>query len=143
MIHALNSTDTLLFATAVATSATQTANLDTKGADWATIRLAFLAEANTNAIGPTINLLESDDTVVTNFATVTAAIAGSDGYLASAAEVRYEVDLRKRKRYLRLQIAPGTATNDGITVAAIATLSRKEKTPEAHSELAGVAVVVT
>lgn len=143
MNQSLNQTDTLLFATAVATSATQTANLDCRGADWATIRLLFLAETNTNAIGPTLSLKESDDTVVTNFATVATDIAGSDGYLASAKEVRYEVDLRGRKRYLRLSIAPGTATNDGITVAAVATLSRKEKTPEAHSELAGVVVVST
>ncbi len=139
----MNATDTLLFATAVATSATQTANLDCKGADWATIRLLFLAEANTNAIGPTLSLKESNDTLVTNFATIVADIAGSDGYLASAKEVRYEVDLRHRKRYLRLSIAPGTATNDGITVAAVATLSRLGKTPEAHTSLADVAVVVT
>ena len=143
MIHNLSQTDTLLFATAVATSATQTANLDCKGADWATIRIACLAEVNTNAIGPTFRLSESDDTVVTNFATITADRAGSDGFLASAAVVRYDVDLRKRKRYLRLTVLPGTATNDGVTVSAIATLSRLEQTPSAHTNITSNITVVT
>lgn len=140
MIPALNETDTLLFAAAVTNNATQTANLDTRGADWATIRLNFNAEVNTNAVGPTIALSESDDTVVTNFATITANRTNED--LTSARAVRYDVDLRNRKRYLRLAVTAATATNDHIVVSAVATLSRKDKTPEAHTELSTVAVVV-
>lgn len=140
MIPALKATDTLLFAAAMTNSATSTANLDTRGADWATIRILFRAELNTNAVGPTLSLLESDDTVVTNFATITANRTNED--LTSARAVRYEVDTRNRKRYLRLSVSTTTATNDDVAVAAIATLSRKEKTPEAHSELATAVVVV-
>lgn len=141
MVPALNATDTLLFATAVTNNSSKTANLDTRGADWATIRIAFAAEVNTNAVGPTISLLESDDTQPTNFATITADRTAED--LTTAKEVRYDVDLRGRKRYLRLSIATATATNDHIVASAIATLTRNEKTPEAHSELADAVVVVT
>lgn len=141
MIPELFATDTLLFSAVVTNNATQTANLDTRGADWATIRIAFKAEVNTNAVGPTISLLESNDTVVTNFATIVADRTNED--CTAARNVRYDVDLRGRKRYLRLAVTAPTATNDHTVVSAIATLSRKEKTPEAHAELAEVAVVVT
>lgn len=145
MINALNQTDVLLIGTVAKTSATTTtANLDCKGADWATIRINFKAELNTNAVGPTISLLESDDTVVTNFATIVANRTNED--LTAAREVRYDVDLRYRKRYLRLSVTAPTATNDDITFGAIATLSRKEQTPSAHADLVettGAAVVVT
>ena len=145
MIPSLKQTDVLLIGTIAKTSSTTvTANLDTRGSDWATIRINFAIEKNTNAVGPTISLLESDDTTVTNFATITADRTNED--LTAAREVRYEIDLRKRKRYLRLSITAPTATNDDITVGVIATMSRKEQTPSAHSDLVettGAAIVIT
>ncbi len=65
--------DSLIIAPqAMTNSATVTANLDTKGANYATIRVCLASEINTNAVGPTLSLKHSDDTVVTNFATVVA-----------------------------------------------------------------------
>jgi len=108
---------------AMTNSATVTANFDTLGASYATVRVALASEINTNAIGPTISLLESDDTVVTNFATVTADRADED--ITDAASIDYGVDLRGRKRYLRLSVTTETTTNDNVTVSAIGTLSRQ------------------
>lgn len=141
MIHATTGKDTVLIAAKTQTSsATTTANLDCRGADWATIRISFGAELNTNAVNPTISLLESDDTVVTNFATVVADQSAFD--LTAAKELRYEVDLKARKRYLRLSVSTGTATNDNITFAAIATLSRNASDPASTTDMGDDTVVI-
>ena len=123
-----------------ATNVTTTANLDTLGADYAIIRIHFAAEANTNATGPKTSLLSSDDTVVTNFATVVADQVAID--ITAQSLVRYDVDLKGRKRYLRLAVTGGTnGTNDNITFAANASLW-KDAHPAALSELANVHVSV-
>ena len=142
MIHDRNVTDSILIAPqAMTNSATVTANLDRKGAAYATVRIAFASELNTNAVGPTLSLLESDDTVVTNFATVTANRTGED--LTSAKNVIYGVDLRGRKRYLRLSVTTATAsTNEDITVSALATLSRKTEGPAGTTDAGDVVVHV-
>lgn len=119
--------DVHLFTNRMTNSATTTANVDVKGADYAVIRLFFDAELNTNAVGPTISLLESDDTVATNFATIVANRTNED--LTSERAVRYNVDCKTRKRYLRLSVTTGTSTNDDITVSAFAELHRLESMP--------------
>lgn len=142
MIQVQKMTDSILLAPAAQTAAaTRTANLDTLGSDYATIRIFFASEVNTSAIGPTISILESDDTVVTNFATIVANRTAED--LTAARILRYEVDCRGRKRYLRLALTTEThTTNDVITACSMATLSRKELSPTATSELASAAVIV-
>jgi hypothetical protein len=116
----------LIAARAVTNNATATANLDTNGADYATIIVNISSEANTNAVGPTIQLLESDDTTASNFATVTANITGD---AIAAKPIVYGVDLRGRKRYLRISISSATATNDNFTASAEAILSRVKVGP--------------
>jgi len=118
---------------------TNTANLDTKGANYATIRVAFASELNTNAVGPTLVLSHSDDTVVTNFATLDTQ-TGLD--LTAAREVHYGVDLRGKKRYLRLAVTTATATNDNVTFAAVATLSDLENSPNGTTSVADTTVFV-
>ena len=126
--------DSLLIAPKAQTnSATTTANLDTQGAGYATIRVAFASELNTNAVGPTLVLSQSDDTVVTNFATIDTQ-TGLD--LTAAREVHYGSDLRGKKRYLRLAVTTATATNDNVTFAAIATLSDMEDAPNGTTSVA-------
>lgn len=110
---------------AMTNSATVTANLDTLGASYATIRIALASEINTNAIGPTLSLLSSDDTVASNFATVTADRSAED--ITDAASVSYGVDLRGGKRYLRLSLTTETTTNDNVTASAVATLGRQHE----------------
>jgi hypothetical protein len=121
----LDADSVLIAPQAMTNSATVTANLDTLGASYATIRIALASEINTNAVGPTLSLLESDDTVATNFATVVADRSSED--ITDAASVSYGVDLRGRKRYLRVSCTTATATNDDVTVSAVATLSRQHE----------------
>ena len=123
---------------AMTNSATVTANLDTKGSGHATIRIALAAEINTNAVGPTIALSESDDTVVTNFGTVVATRTAEA--IVAAKEVRYEVDMKGRKRYLRLAVTTGTTTNDNVTVSVIATKTRNSEDPNSTTDMADVVV---
>jgi len=123
----------LIAAQSMTNSATVTANLDCIDADYATIRISFASEINTNAVGPTISLLESDDTVATNFATITADRTSET--IVAAKGVVYHVDLRGRKRYLRLSVTTDTTTNDNVTLAAIATLSRLDEAPSSTTDM--------
>lgn len=126
----------LLAPQAMTNSATVTANLDVNGrGSYATIRVALASEINTNAVGPTISLLESDDTVVTNFATITADRTSED--ITNAKSVTYHVDLRGRKRYLRLSVSTATTTNDNVTVAAVGTVSHMKSGPSSETEMTG------
>lgn len=132
--------DSILISPRAQTSAaTNTANLDTKGASYATIRVAFKSELNTNAVGPTLVLSHSDDTVVTNFATLSTVSAVD---LTGASDVHFGVDLRGKKRYLRLAVTTATATNDDVTVSAIATLSDLENSPNGTTSVASNVVFV-
>lgn len=145
MIPTLAMKDELLKATSMTNSATQTANWTVQPNGWATLRIAFAVELNTNGVGPTLSLLESDDTVVTNFATIVADRTAED--LAAAKIVRYEIDLRKRKKILRLSVSTATATNDNVTFVAIGTLSRMADQPNNTSDMVAstndVVVLVT
>lgn len=124
-------------------SATQTANLDCKGYDYAIITINFGAELNTNGVGPTLSLLSCDTTVATDFATVVADRSAED--LTAAKNVVYMVDTKTAKRYLRLSVTTATATNDNVTFAAIASLHRAELLPASTSAMVGSTndVVVT
>jgi len=104
-------------------SATQAANLDCRGFDYASVLFDFRIEKNTNAVGPTISLLESDDTVVTNFATFDANFERSAEDLVAAKQVLYHVNRRTKKRYLRASVTTATTTNDDVTVTIIGVLS--------------------
>jgi hypothetical protein len=140
--HAQHGTDDILIAPAAMTnSETNTGYLDTVGSDYATIRVAFSSELNVSAVGPTITLAECDATsVASNFTTVTANRTGED--LTAERALTYHIDLRGRKRFLRLQIITATATtHEDITAGAVSTLY-KEELPAAASGMADAAVVV-
>lgn len=130
---------TLLIAPlAMTNSQTATANLDCRGAAYATIAICFGAEKNTNALGPTIALSEGDDTVVTNFTAISAgAITGADGDLANAMFRLYHVNVADRggKRYLRLSLTTETTTNDDITACVFATLTRLGEAPGSTTDM--------
>ena len=132
--------DTLLISPrALTNNATVTANMDTKGGNYATIRVCMGSEVNTNAVGPTLVLSESDDTVVSNFATLDTEATVD---LTAAREVLFGVDLRGRKRYLRIAVSTATATNDNVTVAAVATLSDLQDAPNGTTGVADQVVFV-
>lgn len=104
-------------------AATATGNCDTLGYGYATIDVR-LATSNAATNNPTVfNLLESDDTVASNFATISGFVGDTDWTIASgtsATSTKMNVDLRGRKRYLRLAISPLTTQ----VITAIANLSK-------------------
>jgi len=138
MISSQAKTLHLLLASASQTnSTTRTANLDCAGASYAEIVMNFASAINTNAVGPTISLLESDDTVATNFATFNSDFEATALSIANAKVRSYQLDLRKRKRYLQLKVTTATATNDNVTMGAHAFLSRKAIEPASEADMAG------
>lgn len=118
-------------------SATRTANLDCLGADYATITINLASAINTNAVGPTLQLSESDDTVVTNFATFNSNYNTTATSIAAARQVVWQVDTRARKRYLRLSLTTATATNDNVTAGVTAALGRMNVAYPAQSNMLG------
>lgn len=127
---------TLLAPASQTNSATRTANLDCLGADYAMIVMPMASAINTNAVGPTLQLSESDDTVVTNFATFNSNFNLTAHSIAAAHQLVYRVDTRSRKRYLRLSLTTATATNDNVTMGATGLLFRnRESLPAASNAL--------
>jgi hypothetical protein len=141
MNHAKAVVDRVLVGTGNAT-ATVSASIDFAGFKHATVRVLINKRVDSSCAAMTLSLLESDDTVVTNHATITADLTPTPG--SGATEQRYEIDLRKRKRYGRLVITPGTnATHDAQGSIAIISLSRGENAPTAESSLVDSSGTVT
>jgi len=149
MIHAQTGIDTVLVApiaaAAVGTTAVRTATWDLVRvdgrSDYAEIRMSFGSESNTNATGPTIALTESDD--LTTYNTFHAGFARAAEDLTSAKEVRYLIDCKSRKRYLKLTITPATtAASDAIQVTAIGTLYRNGVQPGSTTDMGDDVVVI-
>lgn len=120
---------------AMTNSATITANIDTLNVDYATIIVPISTGVNTNAVGPTLVLKESDDTVVTNFATWATGCTQTAVTNSSAKNFVYQVDTRTRKRYIRLSITSATTTNDNITTGAVYVLGRVATAQPAASSM--------
>lgn len=138
MQHLQNQKISVLLAPASQTnSATRTANLDTIGGDYARILIPLASAINTNAVGPTIVLKESNDTTATNFATWDSSATLTATSIAAAKNVVFMVDCRSRKRYIQLSLTTATATNDNVTAAAIAELGRLESMPASTSAMVG------
>jgi len=126
-MHSSQALDRLvLLAPVTAATTARTANLDTAGADYATIEVLLGAEANTNSTNVVLALSESDDTVATNFATFNSVFARTVDNTAGVVAVNH-VDLKGRKRYLRLTVTPDTTTNGAVISGAIAALSLERR----------------
>lgn len=110
-----------MLAPITAATTERTANLDCAGANFATIVVSIGAEVNTNSTNVAIALLESDDTTASNFATFDATFNRTVDNTSGTVALNH-VDLRGRKRYLRIKITPDTTTNGAVGSAAIATL---------------------
>ena len=116
-----NAVDSVLITPTAAATTALTARLDCKDAHYATVRVALGAELNTNSTNVSVSLLESDDTVVTNFATFDADFTRTVDNTAATVATSH-VDLEGRKRYLRLVVTPDTTTNGPVTIAAVGSL---------------------
>lgn len=107
----------------LASNTTTTCSIDCAGADYATIEIAFAAELNTNATGPSITLEEGD--AISSVATFNASFNRTAEDCTSAKLVVYHLDLKGRKRYLKLSLSTPNSSNDVILAGANAVLSKE------------------
>lgn len=119
----------VLLAPITAATTARTANLDTQGADYASILVSIGAEANTNSTNVALQLSEADDTNATSFATFDANFNRTVDNTAGVVAVNH-VDLKGRKRYLRLTITPDTTTNGAVITAAVSALDKDIRTAD-------------
>lgn len=126
--------------------ATTTANFDTLGFDHAIVSVVT-GTANVVSNNPSVlKISESDDTVVTNFADITALVGdGSGGWTIPNANtsvdnaVLFNVGLIGRKRYLKVTVSPTTTQ----LITATAHLTRGDEAPSTTNEQStGVLAVV-
>ena len=122
--------------------ATMSGYVDSRGYDSLEIEVT-MATANVVSNAPTVlKLMESDDTVTTNFANISGAVGGTDftigNQLTSLPNLHvFAVDLRGRKRYIRCDVSPQTTQISCIT----AQLGRGEEAPVTATK-AGVNTLV-
>lgn len=123
--------------TQVTNGETVTANLDTLGYDWCTLDVYMSTSNDTTNNPSTLKLGESDDTVASNFADITK-FKGDDanGFTIPNAVTegnwitKFNIDLRGRKRYLRLTATPLTTQQ----ITAIANLGRGDEAFDAAAD---------
>ena len=126
-----------LAAASQSAAATRSANVDTLGADFAEIGVVCGIEANTSAATVAIVVSESDTTDASAFATWSSSFS-RDEDVSTAHNVRFLIDTRARKRYLKLQVTNGThTTNDLFTSAAYSILTRREQNPVGTAGMIG------
>ena len=139
MKHMQSVKRSVMLAPITAATTQRTANLDCAGADYATITIILGAEANTNSTNVAVRLLESDSTTATTFATFNSSFNRTLDN-ASAIVAAYNVDLRARKRYLRIEVTPDTTTNGAVLSAVVGNLNLEVEN-SANSSNADVVVV--
>lgn len=132
----------LLVPATVTHGATATANLDCLDAGSAEIMVTLGALAGAGTAPSSIKIFESNDTVVTNFAEITALSTGAAAVGASES-VRFFVDRSNgnRKRYLRVEVTvPAGSTNSNIPVAAVGFLDKLDEAPSGTAEYGSTVV---
>lgn len=127
----------VVLAPVTAATSARSASFDTRGADYATLLITLGAELNTNSTNVTLQLAEGDTT--SSFATFNSnfnrVIDNTAGVVAA-----YHVDLKGRKRYLRVTVTPDTTTNGPVISSVVGALDLEFKNA-AVSNNADVVVV--
>jgi hypothetical protein len=113
---------------AAATNAV-TARIDTAGAQYATILIPLGIELNTNSTNVIVNILDSDDTIVTNFVSLGTTLVDN----TAAIVVKRDVPLKGRKRYLRVVVTPDTTTNGVVLIGGIIAMMDVDLSPVTNS----------
>jgi len=122
-LQAATYSDMLAPLTAVTTA--RTAALDCAGADYATIIVHLGIEKNTDSTNVVLMVDEGNDTnTFTTFDSNLNSITVDN--VAAAIAVRH-IDLKGRKRYLRLTVTPDTTTNGDVLFDATGILSSERK----------------
>jgi hypothetical protein len=127
------------------TAQTFTHSIDTLGFDYASIDVVFEANAaTTNSVATALKLGQGDTT--NSYTDITAFVGGGTGgftipttSLTDASNVvRFNLDMRGKRRYLQVSATPIAAT----VVASVVRLGKAEVGPVVASEV-GVAAVVS
>ena len=119
-MHAPRKHATIVTPASFTNGATASGYIDTRGFRYLEIE-ATLATANVVSNAPSVlKLMESDDTVTTNFANISGSVGGTDftigNHLTDAPNQHvFGVDLRGRKRYIRIDLSPRTTQILSIT----------------------------
>lgn len=121
---------------AVTSNTTNTVVWDVSDGDYAQIVCTISAEAATTATNPTIGLQEGDDTNATSMATIVA-----DTTVDATADrmVVFNVDLRGRKKYLKLLVTAPSGANNNIARYSSVGMLQRLKTGSADSTSSMVA----
>jgi len=113
-------------------AATASGNIDTLGYRYAIIDVITTTSNDVTNNPSVLKVSESDDTVVSNFADITELVGdGTGGFTIPNAVtqgnwgVKMNVDLRGRKRYLKVSVSPVTTQ----TITALANLAKGEDAP--------------
>lgn len=114
---------------------TASGNIDTLGYDYLEIDVITTTSDDTTNNPSVLKLSESDDTVVTNFANISGAVGDTDFTIPNAVTsgdwgVKFGVDLRARKRYIKVSVSP--LTTQSITV--IGNLSKGDEGPNSAAD---------
>ena len=141
MNQAQRGIDTVMLPCAAGVTTSRTANLDCIGASWVTVRISVSEEINTDAEPCNISILHGATTDATAFTTMVADQSFTT--VAAARELRYEINMLGKERWIRLDINPdgGTISDDAYTVCAIATLTRNLADPATTSGMGDDTVV--
>lgn len=131
-------------AATAATSATQSLVFDAKGYDQANVMVNVGTHSTSGTTLQMVKMSESDTaTLISSQSSITALSAGTSTsstaafaipvvtILGRSSIIEFQIDLRKRKRYLALQVTPGTTT---VNVGAIVRLTRSKKSADSAAE---------
>lgn len=128
----------------VTAAATVTGTIDCLGYDYLTLDIGQTSVAAATNKLSTCKISESDDTNATNFSDITALVGGgAGGFAIPNADTQnpqlyaFNLDLKKRKRYLKVSLAPQTTQ----TLWAQGQLELAEASPTQASD-AGTALFV-
>jgi len=134
----------MVSAASTTAAATATGNIDTLGYDYLKVNV-LLPTADAVSNKPTVlKLSESNDTVVTNFADISGFVGGTDFTIPNAISAAtsitqpfatLNVDLKARKRYIKISVSPATTQ----VVNVLGQLSRGSSLPST-SDMATVVV---
>lgn len=130
-----------------ATNATFSHVIDTLGYDYASVDVVLEANsATTDAFARALSLQQSDNNADTAYAGITEFVGGGSGgftipttSLSSASNIaRFNLDLRGRRRYLRVRATPQASS----VVCSVVRLGKADVGPANASEV-GVGVVIS
>lgn len=133
----------VIIAASTATNATATGNIDTLGFEYCSISVVLDSTSSVSNKPAVIKVTESDDTNSSNFANITALVGGGTGGFTipsmsstSASIFKFDIDLKSRKRYLKVSHTPLATAH---AMAVVAQLSRANVLPISATTL-GTAV---